>query len=80
MARIAGVPEARAPWLVRLAYLFARRKLGKIPEPLAVSAHQTWVLSGMGAYEMALERARLVDPKLKALAGTKAAALVGCPF
>jgi hypothetical protein len=80
MARIEGVSETRAAWLARLAYRFARRRLGKVPEPVAVTAHHAWILGGMGAYELALERARLVDPKLKALASIKAAALVGCPF
>jgi len=80
MGRIGGVPEARASWLVRLAYRFARRRLGKVPEPVAVAAHHRWIFSAMGAYELALERARLVDARLKALAGIKAAALVGCPF
>jgi hypothetical protein len=60
MARIEGVPEARAPWLGRLAYRFARRRLGKVPEPVAVAAHYAWIFRGMGAYELALERARLV--------------------
>jgi hypothetical protein len=32
------------------------------------------------SYEFALGRARRVDARLKALAGLKAAALVGCPF
>lgn len=80
MARIEGVPESRAPWFVRLAYRYARRRLGKVPEPVTVAAHHTWIFGGMGAYEMALERSRLVDAKLKALAGIKSAALVGCPF
>jgi hypothetical protein len=34
MARIEGVSEARAPWWVRMAYRFARRTLGKVPEPV----------------------------------------------
>ena len=80
MARIAGIPEAQASWFVRSTYRFARRRLGKVPEPVAVAAHHRWIFGGMGAYELALERARLVDAKLKALAGIKAAALVGCPF
>jgi hypothetical protein len=80
MSRIPGVPEKSAPWLVRLAYRMARRRVGKVPEPIMVTAHSPWIFRGMGAFELALERARRVDPKLKALAGIKAAALVGCPF
>ena len=80
MARLEGVPEHRASWFVRFAYRFARRRLGKVPEPVSVTAHHAWIFGGMGAYELALERSRLVDAKLKALAEIKAAALVGCPF
>ena len=80
MARIDGVPESKAGLLVRFAYWFSRRRLGRVPEPLAVAAHHPKILQAYGAYEFALERARLVDKRLKALAGIKAAALVGCPF
>jgi hypothetical protein len=80
MARIAGVPPERAGFLVRLAYRMAKKRVGEIPEPLTLAAHHPWILRAYGAYEFALERARRVEPKLKALAGLKAAALVGCPF
>jgi hypothetical protein len=58
----------------------ARRRVGKVPEPMMVAAHSPWVFRAYGAFELALDRARRVDAKLKALAGIKAAALVGCPF
>ncbi len=80
MARIEGVPQRRAGLFARFIYWYARRWLGKVPEPLTVTAHHGWVLQGYSAYEFALGRARLVDARLKALAGLKAAALVGCPF
>jgi hypothetical protein len=64
----------------RFAYWFTRRTFGKVPEPLTVAAHHPWIFRGYTAYEFALGRSRLVDAKLKALAGIKAAALVGCPF
>src|SRR5206468_2028745 len=80
MARIAGVPPARAGLLVRFACRFATRMFGKVPEPLTVAAHHPWIFRGYTGYEFALGRARRVEPRLKALAGLKAAALVGCPF
>ncbi len=80
MARIAGVPPARAGLLVRFAYRFAQRMFGKVPEPLTVAAHHPWIFRAYMSYEFALGRARRVDARLKALAGLKAAALVGCPF
>lgn len=80
MARIEGVSHQRAGLLARFGYWYARRWLGKVPEPLTVTAHHRWILPGYSAYEFALSRARLVDARLKALAGIKAAALIGCPF
>jgi len=80
MGRIAGVPKDEASLGVRFAYWFSKRLVGKVPEPLTVTAHHRWIFRGYTAYEFMLGRARLVDAKLKALAGLKTAALVGCPF
>ena len=80
MARIAGVTPARAGLVARVAYRFAARMFGRVPEPLTVAAHHPWVFRASTGYEFALGRARRVEPRLKALAGLKAAALVGCPF
>ena len=80
MARIEGVAPERAGFLVRLAYWMSRRMFGKVAEPLAVTAHNGWVFRGYGAFEYALGKASHADARLKALAGVKAAALVGCPF
>ena len=80
MARIPGVPPSRAGLVARFAYRFSKRMVGKVPEPLTVAAHHAWIFRGYTGYEFALGKARLVDARLKALAGLKAAALVGCPF
>ena len=80
MARIEGVPAGRAGFLVRFAYRFSKRLVGKVATPLTVAAHHRWIFRAYGGYEFALGRARLVDAKLKVLASIKAAALVGCPF
>jgi hypothetical protein len=80
MARIKGVEPERAGWLAKLSYGYSKRALDKIAEPIAVSAHNTAILAGYGAYEYALQRARRVPEKLKVLAELKAGTLVGCPF
>ncbi|HUI26695.1 MAG TPA: hypothetical protein VL403_11480 [Candidatus Kryptonia bacterium] len=80
MARIAGLPPNRAGLFARLTCWLARRRVGKVPEPLAVSAHHPEIMRAYGGYEFFLARAHLVDARLKALAGLKAAALIGCPF
>jgi hypothetical protein len=80
MARLEGLPPARAGLFTRLAYWVARRRLRRLPEPLTVMAHQPKILAAVAGYETMLERARLVDARLKTLAGLKAAALIGCHF
>jgi len=80
MARIAGVTKNRAGLLTRFAYWFSNRRFGKVAEPLAVAAHHPQIFQAYSAYEFMLERARLVEPRLKVLAEIKAATLVGCPF
>ena len=79
MARIAGQTAEHAGWLARFGYWFSMRRFGRVVEPLAVSAHHRAILCGYSAYELALDRTRLVDKRLKTLASLKAAALVGCP-
>ena len=80
MARIAGVSDNQAGLLARFAFWMARRKVGKVPDPMRVSAHHRAISMASGGYEFWLDRARLVDARLKTLAGIKAAMMVGCPF
>jgi hypothetical protein len=78
--RIEPVPAARAPWWVRLLYRMTARMVGRVPVPMAVMAHHPQILRGYTGYEWFLHRAQRVPARLKALAGLKAAARVGCPF
>jgi len=80
VARVSGVPAARAGLLARVAYRLTRRQFGMTPEPLTVAAHHPWILRGYVAYEAMLDRARLVDRKLRLLAELEVAALIGCRF
>lgn len=80
MARIEGVPEDEAGLLERLMYRFSRRRFGKVLEPLAVTAHHRKLLLGYAGMELALDRSRLVEGRLKELASIKVAAMVGCEF
>ena len=80
MARIRGVEPEQANLLSRLIYWFTKRKLGRLVTPVKITAHQTRLLRAMGQMEVAQMAMRDVDPALKALAGIKAATLVGCPF
>jgi AhpD family alkylhydroperoxidase len=78
MSRVSG-PRRPGP-VARFAYWIAKRDYGKLPEPLVVTANHPGILRGYALLEWETDRARTVDAKLKDLAGTKAAALVGCEF
>lgn len=80
MARIQGIAENKAGIVTRFAYWYARRGFGKVPEPLTVVAHHSWLSRGYATMELAFRRSRRVEEKLKVLASIKVATLVGCPF
>lgn len=80
MARIDGVQKSKASLMTRFVYWMARRRLGRVPEPLTIVAHHSWVARGYVGLELAFDRARRVDGRLKALAQLKVAMLIGCPF
>lgn len=80
MSRILGIAAERASVVVRIAYWMSKRMVGKVAEPLQVTAHHPGIFRAYGAFEYFLGRSRKVDAKLKTLASIKAATLVGCPF
>ena len=80
MARIEGVPKKRAGLFTRIVYWMSERMMKRLPEPVTVSAHNTQIFRAIVGYEYFLAKASKVEPSLKALAGVKAATMVGCPF
>jgi AhpD family alkylhydroperoxidase len=76
MARI----EQKQNATVRMANWYTRRGYGRDTEIAGVMAHSLPDLLGYGTFEFLHERRRSVDEKLLALAGTKAACLIGCQF
>ena len=78
MSRIA--PKRPLGPFARLAAWVSKRDYGRVPEPLLVTAHHPGILRGQGMFEWETGRAHTVDEKLKDLAMTKAAALVGCEW
>jgi len=76
MARI----EEKQNTVVRMANWYTRRSFGRDTEIAGVMAHSPPNLRGYGMLEWWHERSHSVDEKLKALAATKAACLVGCQF
>ncbi|MDX6669142.1 MAG: hypothetical protein QOK04_2522 [Solirubrobacteraceae bacterium] len=78
--RIAGVPANRAGLIVRGVYRETRRQVGKVVEPVRVTAHHPLLLLGYGGLELALERSDRVPKQLKMLAELKASLATGCEF
>lgn len=78
MARIA--PPKKLGLLARITGWMTKRRLGQELDPLVITSHHRSVFRGVAAFEYMLDRSRLVDARLKALASMKAAAMVGCPF
>ncbi len=81
MSRIPSVAPQDASPLVRLAYRFARRRLGEVPEPFAVTAHHRKLFVASARHELAVEKATHVLPKnIVQLAVYRAAWTVGCSW
>jgi AhpD family alkylhydroperoxidase len=78
--RIRPLPPDDAGPLVRWAYRYSRRRYGVMLAPLVPLSHHPGLLRGTVGMERALQRADEVDWRLKDLAATRAAALVGCEF
>ncbi|HTV24423.1 MAG TPA: carboxymuconolactone decarboxylase family protein [Polyangiaceae bacterium] len=80
MTYIEPLPARTAGLFVKLVYWFARRRLGRLPAPVGIMAHNRAVLSAVASFELAFERATALDMRLKELATLKTAMLVGCRF
>jgi alkylhydroperoxidase family enzyme len=80
MTRIEPLPKRKAHPLVRWTYGASRRDLGREVDSVGVYAYAPRLLLGYGAYEKATAKEHRVEERLKALAETKAAAVVNCEF
>ena len=80
MTRIDLIDKRSANPFVRFAYRASRRNLGRDVGPVGVYAYAPRLMMGYGAFEQATSKERRVEERLKALAETKAAAVVNCEF
>jgi alkylhydroperoxidase family enzyme len=81
MSRIPSVAPQDASPLVRIAYRFARRRLGEVPEPFAVTAHHRKLFVASARHELAVEKATHIVPKnIVQLAVYRTAWTVGCSW
>jgi hypothetical protein len=74
MARIEGVPKKQGQLDDAIRVLVGEAALGQeVPDSLTLVARHAWLSRGYSAFELALERSRLVDARLKALVSLKVA-------
>jgi alkylhydroperoxidase family enzyme len=81
MSRIPLVPESDAGVLGRLAYRYARRRFGDVPEPFAVLRHHPGLFWSSAVAESLTEKAATTLPaRLRDLAVYRTATRVGCSW
>ena len=78
MTRIAGAPAKGL--FRRYVYAQTRKRYDRDLEPIEIMGHSKKLLLAIGPYELMLERMHTVPEKLKVLAETKVALVVGCEF
>lgn len=66
--------------LLHASRAYAKRRFGKEPNMVGVQAHHMPLFLAYGTFEIAIDRARRVDRRLKDLAVVKTAAMVGCEW
>ncbi|WP_040834117.1 carboxymuconolactone decarboxylase family protein [Nocardia brevicatena] len=80
-ARIPALAPDQAGPLTRLMYRFARRKLGEVPEPIAVSAHHTGLTVANGVHELMVEKVSTRLPaNVREIAVYRTAWTIGCSW
>jgi alkylhydroperoxidase family enzyme len=90
MARIEGVPKARAGLTVKLVYRFGPRMMRKLTgrdpqtgnglEPFEIWAHQPKMMTGMGRFNQAIRGGKTVSERIRNLVELKGAQMIGCEF
>jgi AhpD family alkylhydroperoxidase len=79
--RIPAVPPADAGVLVRLAYRYARRRFGEVPEPFAVLAHHPKLMFSAALHETVTEKSAVRLPvNVREIAVYRTAWTVGCSW
>jgi AhpD family alkylhydroperoxidase len=79
--RLPAVTPDRAGLLVKLAYWYAKRRFGEVPEPLAVTANHRKLFFASAVHEYAVERAAKVLPAtVRDVAVYRVAWTIGCSW
>jgi AhpD family alkylhydroperoxidase len=81
LTRIPAVEERDAGFWGRLAYRYARRRFGAVPEPFLVSRHHRGIFWAGALAETAYEKAsHLLPTSVRELAVYRTATVVGCQW
>ena len=80
MSRLSDHAARRPGLFARIVYFVARRRLGRVPQPLKVLVGNGALMAAVGAFETGLEKSTRVPDRLKSLAQLRVALLVDCPF
>jgi hypothetical protein len=73
-------PPRRRGLITRIIFFLTRRRVGKVPTPMQVMAHQPALLMGYARMELAQAKLSRVPPALKSLASIRTSTLLGCPY
>ncbi len=80
MAHVPLVDEPKGI-IARLSFRYAKRRFGRIVEPVAAAAHHSGVLIAMGTLETTVQIGlKKLDPTLRWLAIQMAAGTIGCSW
>ena len=81
MTSTARIPKTEVTGIFgAMAKRYSRKKLGEVPEPLAVMWHNRPVLKAFFGLSAKADKWDACDPQLKAFAHLAAVSLVGCGF
>ena len=79
MARIEGVQKPGLSFAAAV-FAFAKRRLGRVPEPMRIDALNPTIFRGYAFMESAQDSAHTLPKGLKVLAQLRVATRIGCPF
>jgi hypothetical protein len=79
MPRIQPLSRKQLPWIGRLFLFGAERKFPALADWVRIKSATPLLLFGEYVHELSLMFSKQLDPRIRELAGTRAASLIGCP-
>ena len=78
--RINGINPSNPPDPVKPVFQRSRELYGRVITPALVMGHRPEILVADARLGQAIGGSSVVEPRLKKLAATRAAQMIGCPF